>query len=112
MPARNLYFGIDLGTTNSVAAWGQENKDGKFIAKAVELRVLDEKQNPSREKMLPSCVYYKKGVPPIVGAYARRMLSTQSQRVIKSVKSSMGTGRKYNIDGQEITPAEVSSLIL
>ena len=110
--ARNLYFGIDLGTTNSVAAWGQENKDGKFITKAVELRVLDEKRNPSKEKMLPSCVYYKQGEPPTVGAYARRMLSTQSRRVIKSAKSSMGTGRKYRIDDKEITPAEVSSLIL
>lgn len=110
--ARNLYFGIDLGTTNSVAAWGQENKDGKFITKAVELRVLDEKRNPSKEKMLPSCVYYKQGEPPTVGAYARRMLSTQSRRVIKSAKSFMGTGKKYQIDDKEITPAEVSSLIL
>ena len=110
--ARNLYFGIDLGTTNSVAAWGQENKDGKFITKVVEMRVLDEKRNPSKEKMLPSCVYYKQGEPPTVGAYARRMLSTQSRRVIKSAKSSMGTGRKFRIDDKEITPAEVSSLIL
>ena len=109
--SRNLYFGIDLGTTNSVAAWGQV-KDGKFITKVVELRILDENKNPQKNVILPSCVYYKPGEPPIVGAYAKRMLKTQSRRVIKSAKSFMGTGKKFIIDDKEITPVEVSSLIL
>ena len=49
---RNLYFGIDLGTTNSVAAWGQVNKDGKFITKIAELDVLDARKNCARKKKI------------------------------------------------------------
>ncbi len=110
---RNLYFGIDLGTTNSVAAWGQVNKDGKFITKIAELDVLDARKNRARKTLLPSCVYFSsKGEPPIVGDYAKNMFSTQSRRVVKSVKSSMGTGNTYTIDEQEHNPAEISSFIL
>ena len=112
-----LYFGIDWGTTNSVAAWGQKNKDGKFITRAVDLRVLDERKVPRRKTILPSCVYFgknfgKEGEPPIVGDYARTMLSTQSRRVIKSVKSLMGTDAVFMIDDEKLTPADVSSYIL
>lgn len=109
--ARNLYFGIDLGTTNTVVAWGQL-VNGKFISKAVELRVFDEKKSTSREKILPSCVYYRQGENPVVGAYAHRMISTQSRRVIRSAKSFMGTDKKYMIDQTAITPSQVSAEIL
>ena len=65
-----------------------------------------------KEVLFSSCVYYKQGSDPIAGDYAHSMLGRHSRRVIKSVKSSMGTGKTYPIDGRSITPAEVSSVIL
>lgn len=110
---QNLYFGIDLGTTNSVAAWGKVRADGKFITQAVELRVLDEKKVLRKKTILPSCVYFSpRGEPPIVGEYARKMLSTQSHRVVKSAKSYMGTDKTFSPDDKPHTPAEISSIIL
>ena len=109
---QNIYLGIDLGTTNSVVSWGHENRAGKFEAIVPKLTVFTEDRRMRKSQILPSCVYYKKGEAPIVGAYARKMMSLQSSRVVKSVKSSMGTGRKYIIDDVEISPAEVSSVIL
>lgn len=110
---RNLYLGIDLGTTNSVAAWSQVNDNGKFVTRAVELRVLDANKREARKPILPSCVYFRsKDDPPIVGEFARSMIRTHGSHVVKSVKSLMGTGKTIEIDGKEYTPAEISSIIL
>lgn len=110
---RNLYLGIDLGTTNSVAAWTEVSNNGTIITQAVDLRVLDENKREAIKSVLPSCVYFKsKDSPPFVGEFARKMISTKSSHVVKSVKSLMGTGRKINIDGKEFTPSEISSIIL
>ena len=109
---KNVFLGIDLGTTNSVVAWGHKNRNGKFEAIVPKLTVFTEDRRMRKSQILPSCVYYKKGEAPIVGAYARKMMSLQSSRVVKSVKSFMGTDKKYLIDDVEITPAEVSSVIL
>lgn len=96
-----LYFGIDLGTTNSVIAVHNGTK--------VEVMTLKE-----GHKTLPSCVMYDKG-NIIVGtkAYAQRY---KTEKVVYSCKRDMGTNKEYSInDGErkfKVTPVEVSSEIL
>lgn len=111
---KNFCLGIDLGTTNSVLAWGRiDPRNGKIIPMVAELRSMSARHGMNKDALLPSCVYYKKGsAAPIVGDYARGMAARQGSRVIRSAKSMMGSGRHYSIDGTDITPAQVSSVIL
>ena len=110
----NFYLGIDLGTTNSVLAWGRvDARSGRVIPMVAELRSMSAGQGMVKQALLPSCVYYKRGSEqPIVGGYARTMIGRQSSRVIKSVKSAMGSGKKYVIDEQELSPSCISAAIL
>ena len=107
------FIGIDLGTTNSLMAFGNINANGVIEPETAEYLPTEFSfGRGGKEVLFSSCVYYKQGSDPIAGDYAKSMLGRHSKRVIKSVKSSMGTGRTFPIDGKNITPAEVSAEIL
>ena len=109
---RNYYIGIDLGTTNSVMAWGSLNpQTNQLETKIVEVRMMIERGGTGKKELLPSCVYFKEGSPPIVGEYAKTMIG-RTNRVVKSIKSEMGTQTAFDVDGSTYTPAVISSQIL
>ena len=88
-------IGIDLGTTNSVLA---------FLKGGPEL--INVKGRPS----LPSVVALDGG-EFLVGQSAKN-LAASSDNVILSPKRRMGTDHKFSIDGQVLTPVQVSAMIL
>lgn len=109
----NYYIGIDLGTTNSVMGWGTLNpQTNKLEPKVVEINMMIERGGMGKKELLPSCVYFKEGSPPIVGEYAKTMIGRQTSRVVKSVKSEMGTPKEYAFDSKTYSAADVSSQIL
>ena len=109
---RNYYIGIDLGTTNSVMAWGTLNpQTNQLETKIVEVRMMIERGGTGKKELLPSCVYFKEGSTPIVGEYAKTMIS-RTNRVVKSIKSEMGTQTEFDFDGSIYNPAVISSQIL
>ncbi len=92
--------GIDLGTTNSAIAYLEGGEDPEIIPNAEGSRVT------------PSVVAFTKEGERIVGEVAKRQAITNSERTITSIKRDMGTTRKITIDDKELTPQEVSAMIL
>src|SRR3989454_2867872 len=96
-------IGIDLGTTNSEAAY-MEGGAPKII--------------PSSEgstyggKMFPSVVAFTKDGQIIVGEPAKRQAVLNPERTVMQIKRKMGTDFKVTIDGKTYTPQEISAMIL
>lgn len=113
LPKSNYYIGIDLGTTNSVMAWGDINRrTNQFEPKIVPINMMTEYYATEKKVLLPSCVYFEEGQPPNVGEYAKKMLEVQPDRVIESVKHQIGTENKFEIDGTPYTAPQILALIL
>ena len=99
--AKEIILGIDLGTTNSVASYMQE--DGKW-------KVIP---NPEGPNTTPSVVSFKPNGEEIVGHAAKRQLLTNPDTVA-SIKRKIGTGEKVHINclNKDFTPQEISAKIL
>jgi len=113
--------GIDLGTTNSLVAY-VDDKTG-------QPRVIPDRDG---QPLLPSIVSFA-GEGVLVGAAARRQLVRQPQSTVYSIKRLMGRGYedvkgelryfpfkvlpsegivKIQIGSREVTPPEVSAIVL
>ncbi len=99
--AKEIILGIDLGTTNSVVSYMQE--DGKW-------KVIP---NPEGPNTTPSVVSFKPDGEEIVGYAAKRQLLTNPDTVA-SIKRKMGTSEKVHISclNKDFTPQEISAKIL
>lgn len=92
-------IGIDLGTTNSLAAvW--RNGRSELIP------------NPAGDVLTPSAVSVDEDGRILVGRAARDRLITHPDRTAARFKRYMGTGRTYTLGGQRFTPEDLSSLVL
>jgi len=92
-------IGIDLGTTNSVVA----------VMEGGEPVVIP---NAQGARTTPSVVSFSKTGERMVGQVAKRQAITNPDRTIISIKREMGTNYKVKIDEQELTPQEISAMIL
>lgn len=92
-------IGIDLGTTNSVVA----------VMEGGEPIVIP---NAEGSRTTPSVVAFTKDGERLVGQAAKRQAVTNPERTIASIKRHMGTDYKVTIDGRQMTPQEISALIL
>ena len=92
-------IGIDLGTTNSLAAYW---KDGR-----AEL-IRDE----NGAVLLPSVVGYVENEGFVVGEAAKERLLTHAGDTAASFKCFMGTAREYTLGGKTCTPMELSAMVL
>lgn len=96
-----IILGIDLGTTNSVVAYMQDDKTVKVIP------------SPEGSNTCPSVVSFKAGGEEIVGNAAKRMLLTNPDTV-HSIKREMGRRTMTHIKciNKDFTPEEISAKIL
>lgn len=111
------YTAIDLGTTNSVIAYGNmQNNIMKPIV--LDLDRKNEMGSKSRSPLLPSVVFYYKNnegkMLTDVGDYAKSRYGTRSGYVCKSVKSLMGVTDQVPLVDEipDKTPSDVSAQIL
>jgi Molecular chaperone len=91
-------IGIDLGTTRSAMA---HIEDG-------EPKVIENKEG---ERVTPSVVGFDDG-ERLVGKPAKNQLLTNEENTVKSIKRHMGEDYEVELDGDDYTPQEVSSMIL
>ncbi len=91
-------IGIDLGTTNSVAA----------IVENGQPRVLDE----AGEALLPSIVGINLQGQLVTGAAAKNQLAAFPDRTVASIKRRMGSMEPVTLGDQTFTPPEISAMIL
>ena len=95
--------GIDLGTSNSAASVLQAGKP--TIIPSAE-------GTTAYGKAFPSVVAFTKDGQILVGEPARRQAVSNPEKTIMATKRKMGTNYKYNIDGKEYTPQQISAFIL
>src|SRR5262249_2844919 len=91
--------GIDLGTTNSVIAV-LEGQEPVVITLA------------EGSRLCPSVVGFSKAGERLVGQLANRKALANPERTIRSIKRKMGTDHKVEIDNRQMTPQEISAMIL
>ena len=89
-------IGIDLGTTNSCVA----------VMEGGEAVVIP---NAEGNRTTPSVVAFSKNGERLVGQIAKRQAVTNPDNTVISIKRSMGTDKKVNIEGDEFTPQEIFS---
>ncbi len=92
-------IGIDLGTTNSEAAFVEAGKT--TIVKSAE-----------GQPYFPSVVAFTKDGEMLVGESAKRQAVTNPEGTVLRIKRKMGTGEKIKIREKEYTPEQISAFIL
>ena len=92
-------IGIDLGTTNSCVA----------VLEGGEPTVIT---NAEGNRTTPSVVGFAKSGERLVGETAKRQAITNPDRTIASIKRHMGSDYKVTIDGKDLTPQDISAMIL
>ena len=94
-----MIIGIDLGTTNSLAAaW----RDGEAVLIPNALGAV----------LTPSAVSVGEDGATLVGQAARDRLSTQPDRSAASFKRAMGTDHVFDLAGRPFRAEELSALVL
>ena len=96
-------IGIDLGTSNSAAAV-LEGAKPTIIPSAEGATVAG--------KAFPSVVAFTKDGQMLVGEPARRQAVTNPEGTVTAAKRKMGTKEKFNLQGKEYTPEQISAYIL
>ena len=114
-----LYFGIDLGTTNSAICYGYLDGENKLRTQICKVNRLGKEGGTESKETLPSVAYYKmdnktKEVREIVGDFAKNQYGKKYGSVVKSVKNFMGESTPVALDekiGNKL-PEEISASIL
>ena len=91
-------IGIDLGTTRSAAA---------FID-AGEPEIIE---NAEGDRITPSIVAFD-GDERLVGRPAKNQMLTNQENTVRSIKRHMGENHEVELEGDDYTPQEISSMIL
>jgi len=96
-------IGIDLGTSNSAAAFLEAGRP----------KIIPSKEGASLYgKAFPSVVAYTKDGQSLVGEPARRQAVSNPQGTIIAAKRKMGSSYEYDIYGKKYTPQQISAAIL
>ena len=106
LPEDWYILGIDLGTTNSIISyWDNQSKKPEPI----------DISNGFGKIPLPSVVQYRQDEDEgewIIGEEAYRSYKVYPETTIRSIKRKMGTNEKININGEDYLPEDISAKIL
>ncbi|WHE06397.1 Hsp70 family protein [Thermoanaerobacterium thermosaccharolyticum] len=108
------YIGIDLGTTNTVAAGGNLTEDGNFEINILDMeQICDDTGCLILKKTLPSCLYVDEFGKEYIGEFARKMKNLEYDRVIYNSKNYIGNrNHVWQIGSKKYTPEDVAGKIL
>ena len=117
--AENLYYGIDLGTTNSAIAYGYVDSNKKVTTQVCKINRYGREGGIEAKETLPSVIYYKYDMKkncynPIIGDFAKNQFGKKYGSVMKSVKNYMGELVTLPLDEKidDKRPQDVSAKIL
>ena len=96
-------IGIDLGTSNSAAAFLEAGRP----------KIIPSKEGASLYgKAFPSVVAFTKDSQILIGEPAKRQAVSNPEGTVTAAKRKMGTNHKYAIYNKEYTPQQISAFIL
>ena len=101
--AKEVIIGIDLGTTNSEAAYLEGGRP--VIIPSAEGSTFG-------GKMFPSVVAFTKDGERIVGDPAKRQAVLNPNNTVMHIKRKMGTKHRVTIKKKKYSPEEISAMIL
>ena len=114
-----LYFGIDLGTTNSAMSYAYNDAENMLRTMICKANRRGKEGGIESKETLPSVVYYKldnktKEIHEIVGDFAKNQYGKKYGSVIKSAKNFMGESTPIALDEKigDKLPEEFSASIL
>jgi molecular chaperone DnaK len=93
-------IGIDLGTTTTLVA--RFNDAGKS----------EITNNSFGSPITPSVIHFETSGEVIVGAEAKKFLGTGTTNVFAEFKREMGSQKSWLMNGNNVTPVELSALLL
>lgn len=117
MDETKICIGIDLGTTNTSAAYSTLSVDGQISVVDLEIRQKGRGSQRTYET-LPSIMYVKENGERVVGREAQDLKensinsSTDEVRYLENVKRYMGTQQKFLLDNVTYTPIDVATEVL
>ncbi len=108
LPEEWYILGIDLGTTNSIISYWDNN-----TSKPEPIDI----SNGFGKIPLPSVVQYRpeddgSGGEWVIGEEAYRSMKLYPESTIRSIKRKMGTNETINLGGKDYLPEEISAKIL
>lgn len=108
----DTYFGIDLGTTNTVISKGNVLFNGLIQSQIIQIMQMDENKCPTMEFILPSVLYVDENGREYVGKIAKNIKSKASKKVLYNTKRYIGTDKTWTLGKKEYTAKDVSKQIL
>lgn len=108
----NFYFGIDLGTTNTVVSKGSLLLDGSVKSEIIEILQTDKDKSLVKDFTLPSMVYVDENNKEFVGSIAKSIKSKDAKKVLSNTKRYIGTNQTWRLGDKNFTAKDVSKIIL
>ncbi len=110
--ADETYFGIDLGTTNTVVSKGNLLFNGLIQSQIIQVMQVDENKCPTTEFILPSVLYVDENGKEYVGKIAKDIKSKASKKVLYNTKRYIGSNKIWKLGEVEYTSKDVAKQIL
>ena len=108
----SVYFGIDLGTTNTVVSKGNVLFNGLIQSQIIQIIQLDENKCNTNDFILPSVFYVDEENREYVGKIAKDIKSKASKKVLSNTKRYIGTDKTWKIGEKNYTAKDVAKQIL
>ena len=108
----DTYFGIDLGTTNTVVSKGSVLFNGLIQSQIIQVMQVDENKSPTTEFILPSVLYVDENGKEYVGKIAKDIKSKASKKVLYNTKRYIGSNKTWKLREKEYTSKDVAKQIL
>ena len=106
------YFGIDLGTTNTVVSKGNVLFNGLIQSQIIQVMQVDENKIPTTEFILPSVLYVDENGKEYVGKIAKDIKSKASKKVLYNTKRYIGSNKTWKLRDKYYTSKDVAKQIL
>ena len=106
------YFGIDLGTTNTVVSKGNVLFNGLIQSQIIQIMQVDENKSPTTEFILPSVLYVDENGKEYVGKIAKDIKSKASKKVLYNTKRYIGSNKTWKLRDKDYTSKDVAKQIL
>lgn len=106
------YFGVDLGTTNTVVSKGNLLFNGLIQSQIIQVMQVDENKCSTTEFILPSVLYADENGKEYVGKIAKNIKSKASKKVLYNTKRYMGSNKVWKLGKVEYTSKDVAKHIL